>query len=374
MKNTLLFTFSLFCTPLLFSQIIWSEPFTYLDGTTVGADNNAPAGADWTSSCATCLGGDYFEVRSGLMEGHDTNGPGILTTEVIDISAYPAGVEFFVTMLQAGTNPMETCGATCDCNCADWIQVEYSLNGGAFVDVTTPAGGTCGAGFVCAPDAYAVMGDFAPLTLLQSGITGNTLQLRVSVQSWAGNEIHQLDNIIVSEPNVLPVDLLSFEGTIDNRLVSLAWEGEREVNMVSYIVQRKMKNQIEFEEIGSVEANGKRHYEFFHLLGPAESAVYQLKMLNVDGSYTLSHTIELAEQSEAGLQIYPNPATEIITFEHPSEQIKRLEIYDLTGRLVRAATVEDTQYILQIGEFIPSLYQYKVITNQSVEKGRFVKR
>lgn len=374
MRNTLLFIISLLCTPTLFSQIIWSEPFTYVDGTTMGADNNAPAGADWTSSCATCLSGDYFEVRAGLMEGFDTNGPGTLTTEVIDISAYPAGVEFLITMLQAGTNAMETCGATCDCNCADWIQVEYSLNSGPFVDVLSPAGGTCGAGFVCAPDNYAAMGNFTPFTLVQSGITGNTLQIRISVQSWAANEIHQLDNLIVTEPNILPVDLLGFEGHFENRLASLSWEVGVEENMASYIVQRKMADRFTFEEIASIEAVGNSLYRFDDLLGNNQQAVYQVKMLNIDGTYSLSNTIELGERVEDVLLVYPNPATDLITFEHPSEQIDRIDIYDLTGRLVSSTLVNDNQGSLQISELIPSFYQYKVLTGSTVEKGSFIKR
>ena len=181
---------------VLQGQTIWSEDFTYANGTVTGANNNtANPAADWTSSCATCLTSDWFEVQNNMMEGRDTNGPAELTTEVIDISSYPNGVEFSVDLSQSGS--MEGCsGVSCGFNCLDWIKIEYSVDGGAFVEATHANGGSC-PGATSAPGNFVTMGDFVAFTFTQCPILGNSLQIRLSCQNWAASEYHRFDNLVV---------------------------------------------------------------------------------------------------------------------------------------------------------------------------------
>ena len=80
----------LFLTLLMFStaslaQSIWSEDFSsYSNGTDIGGDNNAPSGTDWTSSYG---GSGYFAVDGEAFLAYQTNGEGVWTSEVIDISS-----------------------------------------------------------------------------------------------------------------------------------------------------------------------------------------------------------------------------------------------------------------------------------------------
>ncbi|MEZ4687493.1 MAG: T9SS type A sorting domain-containing protein [Bacteroidia bacterium] len=200
MKKTLILLLSVWfiagTTHCLRGQVIWTEDFTYANGTTTGANNNtANPAPDWTASCATCLTGDWFDVQNNMLEGRDTNGPGILTTEVIDISSYPNGVEFSVDLSQAGS--MEGCsGVSCGFNCLDWIKIEYSIDGGTFLECTHPNGGSC-PGATNAPGDFVTMGDFTAFTYTQCPLFGNSLQIRLSCQNWAASEYHRFDNLVV---------------------------------------------------------------------------------------------------------------------------------------------------------------------------------
>lgn len=136
------------------------------------------------------------------MEGLDTNGPATLTTEVIDISAYPAGVEVKIDLYESG--PLEACpGNGNGCNNVDWIRVEYSLDGGPYADWSSPIGGPCVA--TCAGGTYVTLGDFNTYYFKQCPIFGNTLRLRISVQCWAGDEYLRIDNILVQGQTCQPV-------------------------------------------------------------------------------------------------------------------------------------------------------------------------
>lgn len=189
---------------LLSAQTIWIEDFNYSFPATTGGNNNtANPAPDWTSSCLTCTTGDHFEVTNGAMEGNDTNGPGILETEVIDISAYPAGVEVTVSLEEQGD--MEGCpgGVSSGCNSVDWIRIEYKLDNGAYQDASSPQGGICNG--PCAGATYVTLDDFAAFQFSLCPLIGNTLQLRISVQCWANSEYLRFDDLVVQAQTCDPL-------------------------------------------------------------------------------------------------------------------------------------------------------------------------
>jgi hypothetical protein len=259
MKKTYLLLLTVFLAASLFqktqAQVIWSEDFTYADGTTTGANNNtANPAADWTVTCATCLTNDWFEIRNNMMEARDTNGPAILTTEVIDISGYPNGVEFLVDIEESGT--METCnGVACGCICLDWVKVEYSVNGGAFIELTHPNGGSC-PGATCSNGDYVAMGDFAAFTITQCPIIGNTLQIRLSCQNWAGSEYHRFDNLIVQEEQCI----LFEEGTVPEVRAAIPKEPQVFPNPFAESLHVKVDPEVEIRELVMTDVFGKVAY------------------------------------------------------------------------------------------------------------------
>lgn len=183
---------------MLQAQTIWLESFNYPDGTTTGINaNTANPLIDWAADpCPTCVGGDWWEVRNNQMEAHDSNGPVTLTTETIDISAWPVGVEISVDLSKQGS--MEGCptGGGSGCNSTDYVRIEYDLDGAGFQDWTSPQGGSCNA--PCAGDAYVTLGDFNDFSFNVCPISGNSIRLRISLQNWANDEYLRIDNIHVA--------------------------------------------------------------------------------------------------------------------------------------------------------------------------------
>lgn len=184
--------------------VLWSEDFTYTDGTTTGADNNLPTGPDWTATCPSCASGDWLEVRNNQLEGHDTNGPATWESEVIDISTAAGGVE--VSMAFSETGDMEACS---DCpaifNCFDYIKVEYSLDGAPYVSATDPGGvATC-----FAEGPFIRGGDFTDFVYTLSCLKGNSLRLRVTSATWAGGERIMMDDVEVRTMAPLTRDVVA---------------------------------------------------------------------------------------------------------------------------------------------------------------------
>lgn len=373
MKKTLLLCLSLACSCLP-AQTIWQETFTYPDGTTTGANlNTVNPDPDWTATCATCIAGDWFEVRANQMEGLDTNGPGTLTTEVIDISAYPAGVIFEVDLAQGGI--MEGCAGACDFNCIDWVRIEYSLNGGAFTDWTSPFGGSCATAPVSAPNSYVTFGNFAAFTFSQTGIVGNTLQIRISVQNWAAGEQHFVDNIIVFQPVPAPVEILSFQATLtDASTVSLDWEVGTEDNVQAYLVERRLAEESDFQIIGEVQANGLPAYQFEDRLPYPGPAFYRLFVLDFDGQFDYSNTVEVSLAGSKKAEVFPQPALGKLHLRVPGEALVFVQIRDLTGRVVATEAGNGADELsVSLNDLSAGLYLYELRGQASVWKGRFLK-
>jgi hypothetical protein len=174
----------------LSAQVIFNEPFDEANGSMTGTDN--VGGVNWTSTCTACLAGDHYQVEAGVLEGQDTNGPATWETGAIDISSC-SFIEIGFSIASQGT--MEACGT--GCNSVDWVQLEYNIDGTGW---QTPSNSSFCAG-ACA-DLNVVQSDdvVGGTTLYTTGciMGGNSIQLRISVQAWAGDEFWRIDNVTLS--------------------------------------------------------------------------------------------------------------------------------------------------------------------------------
>ena len=77
------------------------------------------------------------------------------------------------------------------------------------------------------------------------------------------------------------------------------------------------------------------------------------------------------EQME-GLRVWPNPASHEITIQHPTQQIRKMRMYDLMGRVVRTTSMGPSQEItLDVSELVAGIYFVEVM---DINGKRFVKQ
>ena len=160
----------IFSFPVGAQTIIWSEDFTYPDGTMIG-DGVPPK---WTVDITACTfdGDDNFEVRSNQMEGTDLDGEAVWRSQGIDISGY-ASVSISVDLSEVG-----------DLEATDYIRVYYQIDGGAETLFDTNGD---------------VSDDFDNLVASQANLSGNILIIVVRVLNNATTEFIRFDNVTVRE-------------------------------------------------------------------------------------------------------------------------------------------------------------------------------
>ncbi|MDZ7342459.1 MAG: T9SS type A sorting domain-containing protein [candidate division KSB1 bacterium] len=156
--------------------------------------------------------------------------------------------------------------------------------------------------------------------------------------------------VISTQPNYyVPVELASFQATVDNGQVILEWVTATESNNYGFEIHRRSAASLEWSTIGFVQGKGttitSQYYRFVDDQISAGSYYYRLKQIDFDGRFDFSPEIfiDLALPQHFALeQNYPNPFNPetIIRYQIPplsdgSIQVD-LKIYNLLGAEVRS--------------------------------------
>lgn len=198
-KNYFLVVLLLGALNFSFGQI-WSENFdSYTDGTGIDGSGNIgdyPGGVtQWSldvSAATLSATTDWAKTSGGLFSFRDVDGDAIWQSEAIDISGATGPVTF---SLEASNNAggFET---------SDYYDVYYQVDGGGYTLI---------ANWNSLGDAmHTILGEVGGVdwstteTITQSGITGNTLEIRVVALNNAGGEEFFIDNISVFEGSAPP--------------------------------------------------------------------------------------------------------------------------------------------------------------------------
>jgi hypothetical protein len=150
-----------------------------------------------------------------------------------------------------------------------------------------------------------------------SFLSNNKFAFRIYAHNSAGiHGVLWFDEIIVNglvHPIILPVELTYFTGAQTENHVDLHWETAREQNSSEFIVE-KSADLIHFDEVGKVPAAGetsnRQVYYFKDEFPAAGPGYYRLRLVDKDGSFTVSKTISvLFEKTGTAFRISPNPAS-----------------------------------------------------------------
>lgn len=193
-----------------------------------------------------------------------------------------------------------------------------------------------------------------------------------------------IDNIEFSV--VLPVELINFEGSINNG-VELNWQTASELNNEKFEIEESQDGK-KFEKIGVVNGKGttlqQQQYSFTVENPKAGLKYYRLKQIDYDGQFEYSKIISLDinDQHGAAWKIYPNPSKPgLVNLAYTAQKNEDLTIavFDRTGRLVLniyqsvskgdsqltvdCATLQNGIYILEIENEANKSYQKLIIEN-----------
>jgi hypothetical protein len=145
----------------------------------------------------------------------------------------------------------------------------------------------------------------------------------------------------------LPLDLLSFTGSLQtNGSVLLNWKTENE-NKVSHFVVERSLNGVNYTSIGQVQAKGNAGINNYSLsddnAGSQPSLVlyYRLKMTDIDGTYKYSNIVRINISDITGkVTVAPNPVQleTRVNIKAPEDGNVQWKLYDQAGRVALQGT------------------------------------
>jgi hypothetical protein len=142
----------------------------------------------------------------------------------------------------------------------------------------------------------------------------------------------------------MPVELSSFNATINGNNVNLIWQTASEINNSGFVIERAVANSSEWLNIGSVPGKGNSttfsEYTFTDRGLNTGSYDYRLKQIDVNGNfeyYELESEVVIGAPGKFELsQNYPNPFNPEtrIDYQLANDGNMNLSVYDINGKLV----------------------------------------
>jgi len=366
------------CTKTAGQVTIWIENFDdYPDGTTLAVNNNmANPDPDWvTGDCIACIDtADWWEIRSGTMEARDVNQVVFFQTEEIDISGF-SNVQFSLDILESGDHegPYFGLDACADQTNEDYVNVLYRTNGGSWSLVKNFLN-WCGLYDSC--DSHTLYGDdginsgdcrdhdsdWGSALVMQSGLLGNTLELRLETINSSDTELIRFDNLRIEGTILLPVTLKSFKVVYRENRVLLYWQTASETNNDYFQIERSISGtQLDWEAVSKVagagNSNTHRNYLYEDQHPYSGRSYYRLKQVDFDGRFAYSSIESVV--FELSKTPYPNPATDhlIIPLAELSNNPPDIRLFDISAKEVSVPQlIERSQIRLDVGSLTSGTY------------------
>ena len=184
-----------------------------------------------------------------------------------------------------------------------------------------------------------------------------------------------------ADPNAaLPVELISFTARPDNGKNILDWKTASEINNDHFEIQRSVDAK-NWSAIGDVPGHGTTQQEEVYSYIDASAntlsgnvVYYRLKQVDYNGAFVYSDIRKInITNTNAGLKLYPNPATDFLTLFSADGTERAVRIFDMNGQCIYSNIQSGYQNKIDISAFNSGMYILKTCTNNDVSSQVFCK-
>jgi glucose/arabinose dehydrogenase len=199
--------------------------------------------------------------------------------------------------------------------------------------------------------------------------------------------INSFSSFYFSSSNVpLPLNLLTFKGSLQNNVTLLDWETTNEINTSQFIIERSINGQ-NFARIGTVSAvsnsgsNNKYSFTDYDAISQSSSILYyRLKIMDKDGAFNYSKVITISLPFITGkVTVFPNPAFNKVNVSivAPVDGKVKWNLIDNAGRVViqNSAGLRkgDNNLDINIGNLSTGFYYLSVVGAEIDQKVKLEK-
>ncbi len=176
---------------------------------------------------------------------------------------------------------------------------------------------------------------------------------------------------------VIPVTILDFTSSKYNETIVLEWKATRETSFKAYEIERSIDGG-NFIKIGTVAGRNLASYNFTDLQLPAAKNVfYRLKMIDIDGKFNYSKTVNIKLNSNLlNAVLFPNPVSTTLNIKlsQPLTKSSLLAITDMAGRPILRTAVNTMQnnIIVDVKQLPMGTYNLTLVDGSTTIRQTFV--
>jgi len=189
-----------------------------------------------------------------------------------------------------------------------------------------------------------------------------------------------LDQVTWNPDGELPVELVSFNASVDKNTINLRWITSTELNNSGFEVERRTANS-SYKKIAFVQGKGtttqSNGYTYSDVVNQTGIYIYRLKQVDLDGTFEYSNEIMVNVIALPGqyalAQNYPNPFNPTTSIEYviPQAGFVNLSVFNLLGERVAELVNEIMEsgnhtIVFDASKFSSGTYIYTLSVNGNV--------
>jgi hypothetical protein len=175
--------------------------------------------------------------------------------------------------------------------------------------------------------------------------------------------------------SILPVQLTSFEASMNECEARLQWKTAQEVDMQRYVVE--INDGGSWKQVQTIAArnDGQPHQYGATVATPAGKVVYaRLALVHKDGSLSYSRTIALRCRQAITYSVFPNPASSTIQISG-TKAGQRLRIVTAIGGVMQQVPAQQGTTSIKVANLAAATYHVQVWDGKTWQiAGKFVKQ
>lgn len=212
-------------------------------------------------------------------------------------------------------------------------------------------------------------------------ITGGTDGAIIAWQDLRTTSDYDIYSSKLFANGTLPVKLISFTATLQNKNALLQWQTADELNVVKYNIQRSLDGNT-FTTTGSVNATGNstatKNYSYTdnNIIALNTSKIYyRLQVVDIDGKVTYSKIEIVKPGTDLLVSIAPNPVHDHIIVSSP-DKIKTICILNTKGQIIKTISLTGitNQQVIDVLEIPAGNYFIKVVGEKQACTKQFIKQ
>lgn len=172
----------------------------------------------------------------------------------------------------------------------------------------------------------------------------------------------------------LPLQLLDFSGKAYENKTVLTWQTAHEINIHHFELQFSSNNsgwQIVNAQKGE-NSNSINNYSYTHF-NPAVQGFYRLKIVDNNGSFTISNVLSFTPQETGKITAYYKLSDNEVIIKLPHNKTAYAQFITSNGAVIKSQQLNSTVTSINTNNFPKGIFFIKVVQEQNIKVVKMIK-